>query len=86
MRFLWVVVPPTRYSAPASSARMTLLLAFTLAGYNLEAIRSFLTKKRAERATAPPKRTRRKRRKGTWVDVIGSNRPESSRGRAPPAG
>jgi hypothetical protein len=28
-------------------AKMTLLLAFTLAGYNLEAIRSFLSKKEA---------------------------------------
>jgi hypothetical protein len=67
-------------------AKMTVLLAFTLAGYNLEAIRSFLAKKRAERAAPPPKRTRKKRRTGTWAEVIGSDRPESGRGRAPPAG
>ncbi|MEX0988961.1 MAG: hypothetical protein WD206_01510 [Actinomycetota bacterium] len=65
-------------------AKMTLLLAFTLAGYNLEAIRSFLSKKEAERTAAPPKRTRKKRRTGTWTDVIGSDRPES--GRSPPPG
>jgi hypothetical protein len=67
-------------------AKMTVLLAFALAGYNLEAIRSFLAKKRAERAAPPPKRTRKKRRIGTWAEVIGSDRPESGRGRAPPAG
>jgi hypothetical protein len=65
-------------------AKMTLLLAFTVAGYNLEAIRSFLAKKEAERTAAPPKRTRKKRRTGTWADVIGSARLES--GRAPPPG
>ncbi len=62
--------------------KMTLLLAFTLAGYNLEAIRSFTAKKEAERTAAPPKRTRKKRRTGTWTDVIGSGRPKS--GRSPP--
>ena len=64
--------------------RMTLLLAFTVAGYNLEAIRSFLAKKEAERTATPVKRTRKKRRTGTWADMIGSGRPES--GRAPPPG
>ena len=63
-------------------AKMTLLLAFTLAGYNLEAIRSFTAKKEAERTAPPPKRTRKKRRTGTWTDVIGPDRPES--GRSPP--
>jgi len=46
-------------------AKMTLLLAFTLAGYNLEAIRSFTAKKEVERTAAPPKRARKKRRTGT---------------------
>lgn len=63
---------------------MTLLLAFTLAGYNLETIRSFLAKKEAERTATPSKKTRKRRRAGTWADVIGSDRPES--GRAPPPG
>lgn len=65
-------------------AKMTLLMAFTLAGYNLEAIRSFLAKKEAVRIATPSKRTRKKRRTGTWADVIGSDRPEW--GRAPPPG
>ena len=67
--------------------KMTLLLAFTLAGYNLEAIRSFTAKKEAERVTAPPKRTRKRRRKGTWADVIGPDQSISSpsgSGRSPP--
>jgi len=63
-------------------AKMTLLLAFTLAGFNLEAIRSFTAKKEVERTAPPPKRTRKKHRTGTWTDVIGSDRPES--GRSPP--
>ena len=65
-------------------AKMTVLLAFTLAGYNLEATRSFLARKTAERTAAPPKRTRKKPRTGTWADVIGAERPAS--GRAPPPG
>jgi hypothetical protein len=65
-------------------SKMTLLLAFTLAGFNLEAIRSFLARKGAQHSAAPPRKTRRKRRKGTWADMIGADRSESSRGRAPP--
>lgn len=68
-------------------AKMTLLLAFTLAGYNLEAIRSFLAKKETERVAAPPKRTRKKRRQGTLADVIGSDQSRSGpsgSGRSPP--
>jgi hypothetical protein len=53
-------------------------------GRHLELIRSFLAKKTAERTAAPPKRTRKKRRAGTWTDVIGGGRPAS--GRAPPLG
>jgi hypothetical protein len=41
-----------------------------LAARNLEAIRSFLSKKEGEGTAAPPKRTRKKRRTGTWTDVI----------------
>jgi hypothetical protein len=63
-------------------AKMTLLLAFTLVGYNLETIRSFTAKNEVERTASPLKRTRKKRRTGTWTDVIGSDRPES--GRSPP--
>jgi hypothetical protein len=68
-------------------AKMTLLMAFTLARYNVEAIRSFLAKKEAERVSAPPTRARKKRRKGTWADVIGSDQSRSGpsgSGRSPP--
>jgi hypothetical protein len=65
-------------------AKMTVLLAFTLSGYNLEAIRSFVARKATERTAAPPKRSRKRRRTGTWADVIGDERPAS--GRAPPLG
>jgi hypothetical protein len=64
--------------------KMRILLAATIAGYNLEVIRSFLAKKTVERTAAPPKRRRKKRRAGTWTDVIGGGRPAS--GRAPPPG
>jgi len=64
--------------------KMRILLAATIARYNLEVIRSFLAKKAVERTAAPPKRTRKKRRAGTWSDVIGGGRPAS--GRAPPPG
>jgi hypothetical protein len=50
--------------------KMTLMLAFTVVGYNLEAIRSFRAKKVAKRAAIPVKKTRKKRRKGTWRDVV----------------
>ncbi len=63
-------------------AKMTLLPAFTLVGYNLETIRSFTAKKEVERTAPPPKRTRKKLRTGAWADVIGTDRPES--GRSPP--
>ena len=64
--------------------KMRILLAATIVGYNLGAIRSFLAKKTAERTAAPPKRMRKKRRTGTWADVIGAEGPAS--GRAPPPG
>ncbi len=62
--------------------KMTLMLAFTVVGYNLDAIRSFIAKKAAEKATASAKKTRAQRREGTWAQLLGSDRPGS--GRAPP--
>ena len=47
--------------------KMTVLLGFTMAGYNLDRIRSFRAKKRAEEEAKP---TPAKRRRGTWNDVI----------------
>ena len=51
--------------------KLTFLLAFTIAGYNIECIRSFNARKVAEVETANAKRKhRRKRRKGTWSQVL----------------
>jgi hypothetical protein len=50
-----------------------LLLAFTVVGYNLEAIRSFLAKKSAKAVTvAKSQLKRKKRREGTWTQILGS--------------
>jgi hypothetical protein len=55
-----------------------LLLAFTLVGCNLEAIRSFLAKKAAKAvAAAKDSGKRKKRRKGTWTQILGSPDPSS---------
>ncbi len=59
--------------------KMTIMLAFTIAGLNLEMIRSFLAK---ERMLQSKPQTRRKRREGTWDQLLdGAPRPSS---RAPP--
>lgn len=47
--------------------KITALLGFTIAGYNLDRIRSFRAKKRAEQDSALP---RAKRRSGTWRDIV----------------
>lgn len=47
--------------------KMTLLLGFTVAGYNSDRIRGFRTKQRAM-AEAKPKQS--KRRRGTWQDIV----------------
>jgi hypothetical protein len=56
--------------------KIKMLLAFTLAAYNLDAIRSFLAKMAVAAEGAKKPRTRRKRLEQTWRDVIAS-RPES---------
>lgn len=56
--------------------KIKLLLAFTLAAYNLEAIRSFRARKTVEAEEAKKPRPRRKRRKETWRDVV-AIRPET---------
>ena len=63
---------------------MTLLLAFTVVGYNLDRIRSFLAKRAAEKAQTEkqPKR-RAKRKTGTWTDIESKRSPV---GRDPPFG
>lgn len=51
--------------------KLTFLLAFTIAGYNVQCIRSFNARKVAQaEATEAKKRRRRKRRKGTWSHLL----------------
>jgi len=53
--------------------KMTVLLGFTLAAYNLDRIRGFRAKHALDehgRPIAKPKQTRARRRVGTWSDVI----------------
>jgi hypothetical protein len=69
--------------------KMRILLAATIVGYNLEAIRSFLEKKAAKAvAAAKDPGKRKKRRKGTWTQILGSPDRSASglteSGRAPP--
>ncbi len=53
--------------------KMTVLLGFTLAAFNLDRIRSYRAKHALDengRPTGKPKQSRAKRRSGTWADVI----------------
>jgi hypothetical protein len=55
--------------------KMTVLLGFTIAAYNLDRIRSFLAKQAAEEEGSKP---RAKRRKGTWTQIVdGTPEPRS---------
>jgi len=67
--------------------KMKLLLAFAVVGYNLQAINSFVGKT-AAKVTAEVKKPRRKRRTGTWSEIIGgagaSGSASSGTGRSPP--
>ena len=47
--------------------KMTILLGFTVAGYNLDRIRSYRAKKRAQEEAKP---AQPKRRRGTWNDIV----------------
>ena len=49
--------------------KMTILLGFTVVGYNLNRIRIYRAKKRAQEETKP---AQPKRRRGTWRDVVES--------------
>jgi hypothetical protein len=46
---------------------VTILLGFTVAGYNLDRIRSYSAKQRAQQEAKP---AQPKRRRGTWQDII----------------
>ncbi len=61
--------------------KMTLLLACTIAGYNRNRIRAFLSRQEFQ-AQAPKKRA--KRRRGTFSDILGAQTDVSGRG--PPTG
>jgi predicted membrane protein len=50
--------------------KIMILLAFTLAAYNLEIIRSFVARKTVVEEEAKKPRKRKKRRKETWRDVV----------------
>jgi len=50
--------------------KIKILLAFTLAAYNLEIIRSFVARKTVVEEEAKKPRKRKKRRKETWRDVV----------------
>ncbi len=47
--------------------KMTILLGFTVAGYNLDRIRSYRAKKRAQEEAKP---AQPKRRRGTWQEIV----------------
>jgi hypothetical protein len=57
--------------------KMTVMLGFTLASFNLDRVRSFRAKHHLDEIGQPankPKQTRAKRRTGTWAEII--ERPE----------
>ena len=58
-------------------AKVTVLLAFTVAAFNLDRVRSFLAKRGATKNGG--RRTRAKRRVGTWADLL-PGEPESPAG------
>jgi hypothetical protein len=62
--------------------KITLLLAFTIVGYNLERIRSFLAK--MVTLVKEARLTRTRRRRGTWAEVLDDR--EARPGRDPPRG
>jgi hypothetical protein len=58
--------------------KMTVMLGFTLAAFNLDRIRSFRAKHALDeqgRPTENAKKTRTRRRVGTWSDVIEATDP-----------
>ncbi|MHB8465724.1 MAG: hypothetical protein ACYDH6_23705 [Acidimicrobiales bacterium] len=63
--------------------KMTVLLGFTIAGYNLDRIRSYRAKKRAQQAATP--KPPAKRRRGTWTHTI-EPAADTTNGTAAPPG
>jgi hypothetical protein len=66
------------------STKITVLLGFTIAAYNHDRVRSHQAKQAANNPhdAAPPKRTRSRRRTGTWTDIV--DPPTSSQTHPPP--
>ena len=53
--------------------KITVMLGFTLAAYNLDRIRSYRAKHHLDETGQPttrPKQTRARRRSGTWAELI----------------
>ena len=61
------IIGTHRFFRVFGEVKMTVLLGFTVAAFNLDRIRSYRAKL-AEEDEAP--RPRAKRRQGTWVDVV----------------
>jgi hypothetical protein len=55
--------------------KVTVLLAFTLAGYNLDRIRSFVASTAAATVRLTRRQSRTKCRRGTWADLLGPETP-----------
>lgn len=62
--------------------KMTVLLGFTIAGFNLDRVRSYRAKKRAAEQSKPKQP---KRRRGTWKEVIDPDTGEILASGSPPA-
>jgi hypothetical protein len=55
------------------TTKMTVMMGFTVAGFNLDRIRSFRAKHAVDEHGKPserPKQQRTRRRTGTWADVV----------------
>jgi len=64
-------------------AKITVLVAFTVAAFNLQRVRSFLAKRAAlTRRT----KARSKRRVGTWSDLLDNQSAQGQTGSARPSG
>jgi hypothetical protein len=63
--------------------KVTMLFAFSVAGYNVECARSFRAKHPEPAVKQGRQQTRRrKRRRRTWTDILGPEHPRA--GRSPP--
>ncbi len=77
-----IVILRHEVSVLRRQVKMTVLLGFTLAAYNLDRVRSFRAKQAQDKENP---RRRAKRRQGTWSDVVTAPRSLSSeRSTGPP--